>query len=107
MIKSEIDRATSFEKRFEQANTVIFESSEIASKAAAAKIAELIREKQKTGQMCVLGLATGSSPKRLYAELVRLHKEDGLSFRNVITFNLEEYYSMETDAILSYVRLIK
>ena len=107
MIKSKIDKATSFEKRFEQVNTVIFESSEIASKAAAAEIAELIRKKQSAGQMCVLGLATGSSPKRLYAELVRLYREEDLSFRNVITFNLDEYYPMEPDAIQSYVRFMK
>ncbi len=89
MIKSEIDKATSFEKRFEKVNTVIFETSEVASKAVAAEIAALIRKKQEANEMCVLGLATGSSPKRLYAELVRLHKEENLSFKNVITFNLE------------------
>lgn len=57
--------------------------------------------------MCVLGLATGSTPKRLYAELVRLHREEGLSFKNVIAFNLDEYYPMEPDAIQSYVRFMK
>lgn len=107
MIKSKIDKATSFEKRFENVNTVIFESSEIASKAVAADIAALIREKQDANEMCVLGLATGSSPKRLYAELVRLHKEENLSFKNVVTFNLDEYYPMEPDAIQSYVRFMK
>lgn len=106
MIKSEIDKATSFEKRFEKVNTVIFQSSEIASKAVAAEIATLIKKKQDANEMCVLGLATGSSPKRLYAELVRLHKEEGLSFKNVISFNLDEYYPMEPDAIQSYVRFM-
>jgi hypothetical protein len=42
----------------------------------------------------VLGLATGSTPKTLYKELVRLHQEEGLSFANVVTFNLDEYYPM-------------
>lgn len=51
---------------------------------------------------CVLGMATGSTPKTLYAELVRLHKEEGLSFKNVITFNLDEYYPMKPDAPQSY-----
>ena len=54
-----------------------------------------------------MGLATGSSPKGLYAELVRMHKEEGLSFKNVITFNLDEYYPMEPDSINSYVRFMK
>ncbi|NKI27056.1 glucosamine-6-phosphate deaminase [Arenibacter sp. 6A1] len=107
MIKSKFDKVTSFEKRFEKINTVIFETSEVASKAAALEIATLIKKKQDANEMCVLGLATGSTPKRLYAELVRLHKEEGLSFKNVITFNLDEYYPMEPDAIQSYVRFMK
>jgi len=107
MIKSKIDKVTSFEKRFEKINTVIFESSEVASKTAAAEIAKLIKKKQKAEEMCVLGLATGSTPKRLYAELVRLHREENLSFKNVIAFNLDEYYPMEPDAIQSYVRFMK
>ncbi len=107
MIKSKIDKVTSFEKRFEKINTVIFESSEVASKAAAAEIGLLIKKKQKAKEMCILGLATGSTPKRLYAELVRLHREEGLSFKNVIAFNLDEYYPMEPDAIQSYVRFMK
>ena len=55
----------------------------------AQEIATLIKAKQAKGEKCVLGLATGSSPKKLYAELVRLHKQEGLSFKNVITFNLD------------------
>ena len=51
---------------------------------------------------CVLGLATGSTPISMYAALVKLHKEEGLSFKNVITFNLDEYYPMEADALQSY-----
>ena len=50
----------------------------------------------------VIGLATGSSPKTLYAELVRMHKQEGLSFRNVIAFNLDQYYPMDKDALQSY-----
>ena len=52
-------------------------------------------------------MATGSSPRGLYAELVRLHKEEGLSFKNVISFNLDEYYPMEPDSVHSYVRFMK
>ena len=107
MLKSNLDKATGFEKRFENINTVIFEDSQTASKAVAQEIAQLIRVKQSQKQTCVLGLATGSSPKGLYAELVRLHKEEGLSFRNVVTFNLDEYYPMQPDSVNSYVRFMK
>ncbi len=107
MLKSTIDKATGFEKRFESINTVMFEDSQAASKAVAKEIAKLIKVKQSQKQPCVLGLATGSSPKGLYAELVRLHKEEGLSFKNVVTFNLDEYYPMEPDAVNSYVRFMK
>ena len=69
---------------------------------AAQEIAALIRQKQAIGQPCVLGLATGSTPIGLYAELVKLHKQEGLSFKNVISFNLDEYYTIERDAFQSY-----
>ena len=107
MLKSNIDKATDFEKRFENIDTIVFENSTEASKAVAQQIATLIKAKQEKNESCVLGLATGSSPKGLYAELVRLHKEEGLSFKNVITFNLDEYYPMEPDSINSYVRFMK
>ncbi|MFY8005104.1 MAG: glucosamine-6-phosphate deaminase, partial [Chitinophagaceae bacterium] len=68
----------------------------------AQEIAKLIKEKQAKHEDCILGLATGSTPISLYAELVRLHKEEGLSFKNVITFNLDEYYPIEKSAIQSY-----
>ncbi|KAA5821848.1 glucosamine-6-phosphate deaminase [Algibacter amylolyticus] len=107
MLKSNIDKATGFEKRFENIGTLVYESSTEASKAVAKEIAALIRVKQTQKQPCILGLATGSSPKGLYAELVRLHKEEGLSFKNVISFNLDEYYPMEPDSVNSYVRFMK
>ncbi|HMR16051.1 MAG TPA: glucosamine-6-phosphate deaminase [Mariniflexile sp.] len=107
MLKSSIDKATGFEKRFEKIGTVVFENSTVASKAVAREIADLIRVKQAQKQPCILGLATGSSPKGLYAELVRLHKEEGLSFKNVVSFNLDEYYPMEPDSVNSYVRFMK
>ena len=107
MIRSKVDKATGFEKRFENIDTVVFEDSVQASKEVAREIADLIRVKQAQKQPCILGLATGSSPKGLYAELVRLHKEEGLSFKNVISFNLDEYYPMEPDSVNSYVRFMK
>jgi glucosamine-6-phosphate deaminase len=93
--------------RFEKISTEIFANSEQGSKAIAKEIAELIKSKQKELKPCVLGLATGSTPKKVYAELIRLHKEEGLSFKNVITFNLDEYFPMEPDALQSYVRFME
>ena len=107
MLKSNIDKATSFEKRFENIGTVVYENSVLASKAIAKEISDLIKVKQAQKQACILGLATGSSPKGLYTELIRLHKEEGLSFKNVVSFNLDEYYPMEPDSVNSYVRFMK
>lgn len=106
MLKSTIDKATGFEKRFENIGTIVYEDSSSASKEVAKEIADLIKVKQSQKQPCILGLATGSSPKGLYAELVKLHKEEGLSFKNVVSFNLDEYYPMEPDSINSYVRFM-
>lgn len=72
------------------------------SRAAAAEIAGLIRERARAGRRAVLGLATGSTPIPLYAELVRLHRDEGLSFRNVTTFNLDEYSGLGPDHDQSY-----
>ena len=88
--------------RFEKIHSEIFKSSVEASKIVAQEIAALIRSKQAENKNCVLGLATGSSPIRVYDELVRLHKEEGLSFGNVITFNLDEYYPMTKENNQSY-----
>ena len=90
------------ETRFEKIHNVIFGSSEEASILVAHEIANLIRKKNDSNKSCVLGLATGSSPIKVYEELVRMHKEDGLSFANVITFNLDEYYPMIKSNIQSY-----
>ncbi|MFW2477629.1 MAG: glucosamine-6-phosphate deaminase [Sediminibacterium sp.] len=87
---------------FEKIPVKIYPSSKDGSKYVAAEIAALIREKQQAGQPCILGLATGSTPISMYAELVRMHKEEGLSFSNVISFNLDEYYPIEKDAYQSY-----
>src|SRR4028118_1358158 len=85
----------------------IFDSLLDGSKFISQEIASLIRSKQASGEKCVLGLATGSSPKTLYAELARLHREEGLSFANVVTFNLDEYYPIDNDALQSYNRFMK
>lgn len=92
---------------YEKIPTRIYQDPKTASKAVADEIAALIREKQKQGKPCILGLATGSSPKSVYAELIKLHKTEGLSFQNVYSFNLDEYYPMEPDAVQSYWRFMK
>ena len=87
--------------------TTVYADSEVASAAVAAQIAALIRARAAEGRACVLGLATGSSPTRVYEELVRLHREDGLSFQNVVSFNLDEYYPMPPGSLQSYVRFMR
>ncbi|MDH4460295.1 MAG: glucosamine-6-phosphate deaminase [Flectobacillus sp.] len=91
---------------YERIPTIIYSNSEDASRAVAQEIAVIIRKKALDGQPAVLGLATGSTPKKVYAELIRMHKEEGLSFQNVVTYNLDEYYPMEPDAVQSYVRFM-
>ena len=88
--------------RYEKIHSVIFNESKEASIVVANEIATLIKKKQKENKKCILGLATGSSPISVYNELVRMHKEDGLSFSNVITFNLDEYFPMKNNDIQSY-----
>ncbi|HSR60761.1 MAG TPA: glucosamine-6-phosphate deaminase, partial [Robiginitalea sp.] len=94
-------------RRFEKIKTQIYDNSETASFHVANEIAELIRQRQKQGKKAVLGLATGSTPIKVYDFLVRFHKEEGLSFKNVVTFNLDEYYPMQPDSIHSYVRFMR
>jgi glucosamine-6-phosphate deaminase len=88
--------------RFEKNHNVIFKNSVEASKIVAQEIAQLIKSKQAKNKPCILGLATGSSPIKVYDELVRMHKEEGLSFSNVVTFNLDEYYPMNKENRQSY-----
>jgi glucosamine-6-phosphate deaminase len=92
---------------FERIPTHIYSDSDLASKSVAKEIADLIRQNNQAGKPSILGLATGSSPKKVYQELIRIHREEGLSFKNVITFNLDEYHPMEPDSIQSYVRFMK
>ncbi len=87
---------------FEKVPVKIYKNPTEGSNALAAQIAKLIKEKQAQNQPCVLGMATGATPILLYKELVRLHKEEGLSFKNVITINLDEYYPIPRNAYQSY-----
>ena len=81
---------------------LVFESPAAACREVAGEIAALIRSRDLIGRRAVLGLATGSTPIPLYRELIRLHREEGLSFRNVTTFNLDEYLGLERNHPESY-----
>src|SRR5919199_1577267 len=88
----------------ERIRTIIVDDHEHIARLVANRIANLIREKQMAGEPAVLGLATGSTPIGVYRELIRMHNDERLSFRNVVTFNLDEYYPMAPDSIPSYHR---
>jgi glucosamine-6-phosphate deaminase len=81
--------------KFEHIPLVVFSDSATASRAVARDVAALIRSRRPPERKVVLGLATGSTPLEFYAELVRLHREEGLSFANVVTFNLDEYFPIQ------------
>jgi len=104
--REDIDVQQKLNRKYEKLYTAIYEDVESASVEIAEYIADLIRKKEEKGEKCVLGLATGSSPIGVYNELVRLHQEEGLSFKNVVTFNLDEYYPMEAGHIQSYVHFM-
>jgi glucosamine-6-phosphate deaminase len=94
------------ETRFERLPVTVYADQNIASIRIARLIADTIIEKQNNKENAVLGLATGATPIGVYKELIRLHKEEGLSFQNVITFNLDEYYPMAPSAEQSYVKFM-
>ena len=93
-------------KSFEKITLKLWDTPDEGAIHVAQYIALSIRQKQQENEHIVLGLATGSSPIKIYNELVRMHKEEGLSFKNVITFNLDEYFPMKPDATQSYVRFM-
>jgi len=86
---------------------VHIDNHEALARFVAERIAELIREKAGRGERAVLGLATGSTPVGIYQELIRMHREEGLDFSTVVTFNLDEYYPMDPDSIHSYHRFMR
>ncbi len=75
----------------------VFENPDSACAHVAAEMAQLIRERAILGRTAVIGLATGKSQLPLFAELIYLHREEGLSFQNVICFNLDEYAGLTPD----------
>ena len=90
----------------ENIKTQIYLDSETASIAVANEIVDLVIAAQNHGKHFVLGLATGSTPTRVYAELISIYQSGRVSFSNVITFNLDEYFPMQPQTLQSYVRFM-
>lgn len=93
--------------QFEKIPTHIYDNADDACKVVADAITKLIHQRNAENKSAVLGLATGSTPVRLYRELIRRHQEEGLSFANVITFNLDEYYGLKSDHPESYRKFMQ
>lgn len=91
---------------YKQTTVNVYENKHEASVAVAQGIADLIKSKKAAGEKAILGLATGATPIEVYNELTRMHKEEGLSFQNVVTFNLDEYYPMKPTSKQSYVKFM-
>jgi glucosamine-6-phosphate deaminase len=96
----------SHSEAYEKVPTLIFADSAAAAQALAQEVRELIEKRNLAGQKTILGMATGSTPVPFYRELIRLHKVEGLSFKNVITFNLDEYYGLDANHPESYARFM-
>jgi glucosamine-6-phosphate deaminase len=94
-------------EQFEKIPTAVYQTSEDACRVLAAEVASLMRQKDSESKCSVLGFATGSTPVPFYRELIRLHREEGLSFKNVITFNLDEYFGLEPQHRESYYRFMR
>ncbi len=95
------------ENRYEKLHTVTFDNSQEASILIAREICDLVKSKQEKKKNCVIGFATGSSPTKVYQEIIKIHNDESLSFNNVITFNLDEYFPIEKDDNNSYHNFMK
>lgn len=95
------------ETRFEKLPVTVYQNTDIASRRVARRITDLILKKSQNGENAILGLATGVTPIGVYKELIRIHKEEKVSFKNVISFNLDEYYPMKPTSPQSYVSFMK
>ena len=96
----------SFEKRYEKLPVSIYTEVEVASDLVAKQIAKLIREKEQKNEKCVLGLIAGSTAVGMYERLVEMHRKEKLSFKNVIVFNIDEYYPLDPDELQSHHRYL-
>jgi glucosamine-6-phosphate deaminase len=91
----------------ERIPVTVYDQPGDASRAVAREIADLVESRAAAGKPTVLGLATGSTPVGVYDKLIRIHREEGVSFKTVVTFNLDEYWPMQPDALQSYHRFMR
>ncbi|MBP1618018.1 MAG: glucosamine-6-phosphate deaminase [Bacteroidetes bacterium] len=84
--------------RFEKINTRIFESAKEGSIAIAHEIAGEIKKKHDSGEKFVMAVTGGHSPRSIFEELVRMHKEEKLSFKNVVLFDVYEFYPLSSQS---------
>ncbi|HET9250583.1 MAG TPA: glucosamine-6-phosphate deaminase [Candidatus Eisenbacteria bacterium] len=94
-------------ERYERIAVVVADSYESLARRIAGRIAEVLLARRAEGRRAVLGLATGSTPVGIYRELIRMHREEGLDWSHVVTFNLDEYYPMAPDSLHSYHRFMR
>ena len=94
-------------ERPERIPIVLAHTYDDLARQIARSMAELIRARREAGRPVVLGLATGSTPIGIYRELIRMHRDEGLDFSHVVTFNLDEYYPMAPDSLHSYHRFMR
>lgn len=107
ILESGSRRQSPQQERYEKTRTLVRADPSQACAELAAEVAGLIRSRANEGRNVVLGLATGSTPVPFYRELIRMHREEGLSFANVVTFNLDEYYGLGPDHPESYHRFMR
>ncbi len=93
--------------QLERVPVLIFDEPATMSKQVAKRIAGLIEEGKTVGKNVVLGLPTGSTPIGVYQGLIRMHREEGLDFSRVVTFNIDEYYPIDPNSLQSYHRFMR
>jgi glucosamine-6-phosphate deaminase len=86
--------------------SIVSATREQAARAVAAEIAALLRDRARAARPLALGLATGRSPREIYAELARLHRDEGLQFARVLGFGLDEYLGLHADHPQSFRRYL-
>ena len=91
--------------RLELVPTTVYENARLGAVAVAKHVAKLIRQRQEQGKPCVMSIAPGRSTRDLCAELVRMHREENLSFSNVVFFDLYEYYPLTDDKSGNHAQL--
>ena len=103
--KTAVDRSEI--TRNEKILTDIFPKVDEGAAAIANAIVKEIKDKQQLGKYCVLGLGTGQSLTPVYDELIRIHREQKVSFRNVVVFNAYEYFPLKADSAISSIHQLR